>query len=128
MTKLSIYAGDALRWPFFTVFNCWWAANDLIYRYDNLRVPLILQPQREDGTYEKVGFWANVVFNVAFNAGYQYRDIQWFWFLDETQGNTDEDPQGSIIQFWYRAGYVVGDLYMRVFYRTTFDAPEKLKS
>lgn len=52
-SKLSVYAGDALRWPYWTLYNCYWASNDLIYRYDNLLVPLFLQDVREDGTYEK---------------------------------------------------------------------------
>lgn len=128
MTKLAGYTGDALRWPYFTTFNCYWAASDLIYRYDNLRVPLFFQSQRDDGTYEKQGFWSNVVFNLSFNAGYMYRDFQWLWFLTPTEGNTNEDPTGSIKEFWYRSGYVLGDVYMRAFYRTTMDAPEKLKS
>lgn len=128
MTKLSEYLGDALRWPFFATYNCYWASNDLIYRYDNLRVPLLFQEQNEDGTYKKVGFWSNVIFNLAFNAGYQFRDFQWIWNLSETEGNTLEDPSGSIKEYWYRLGYVTGDVYMRTFYRTTVDAPEKLKS
>lgn len=43
MTKLADFTGRALRWPFHTVYNCYWAANDLIYRYDNLLVPLFFQ-------------------------------------------------------------------------------------
>lgn len=74
-TKIAKYSGEALRWPYFTIYNCYWASNDLIYRYDNLLVPLLFQPQREDGTYEKVGFWQNLIFNLAFNAGYQFRDL-----------------------------------------------------
>lgn len=55
------------------------------------------------------------------------RDIIWFVYLEATEGNTEENPTGSTTQYWYRIGYVIGDFYMRFFFRTTIDAPEKLK-
>ena len=48
--------------------------------------------------------------------------------IEATEGNTNENPTGSSTLYWYRLGYVVGDLYMRLFFRTTIDAPEKLKT
>lgn len=70
LDALADNTGKLFRWPYQTLTNCYWATNDLIYRYDNLRVPLLGQAERGDGTYEKVGFWENVLFNIAFNAGY----------------------------------------------------------
>ena len=128
MDSLSDNIGNLFRWPYFTIFSCYWATNDLIYRYDNLKVPLLLQEQEGDGSYQKVGFWENVLFNIAFNAGYQMRDIIWLVQIEATEGNTNENPTGSSTLYWYRLGYVVGDLYMRLFFRTTIDAPEKLKT
>lgn len=74
-----------------------------------------------------MGFWENVLFNVAFNAGYQLRDIIWLVYVDATEGDTLDDPTGSKTKYWYRIGYVIGDVYMRFFFRSTIDAPEKLK-
>lgn len=42
MDVLTENTGKLFRWPFDTLFNCYWATNDLIYRYDNLKVPLLL--------------------------------------------------------------------------------------
>lgn len=42
----------------------------MIYRYDTMLVPWFAQEVLEDGTYEKVDFWSNVILNFAFNAGY----------------------------------------------------------
>jgi hypothetical protein len=52
----------------------------------------------------------NVIYNVLFNFGYQFSDVMWFIQLEE-----DEDD------YFYRSGYVAGDLYMRFFYRTLTD-------
>ena len=86
--------GRLFKWPYNTLYNCYWATDDLIYRYENLKVPLILQPMEEDGTYEKVGFWTNVLFNFSFNAGYQLRDILWFVFLEENIGKPIDPDTG----------------------------------
>lgn len=58
-------------------------------------MPLLGNEIREDGTYEESSFWGNVLFNFAFNAGYQFRDFQWFYYLDKDEGATDEDPNRS---------------------------------
>lgn len=129
LDEIADNTGKLFRWPFQTLFSCYWATNDLIYRYDNLRVPLLRQPETDlgDGTYQKVGFWENVLFNFAFNAGYQMRDLIWLFLVQSTEGDTTDSPTGSLIAFWYRLGYVSGDFYMRFFFRNTIDAPEKLK-
>lgn len=49
MDALSENTGKMFRWPFFTLWSCYWATNDLIYRYDSLKVPLLLQERAEDG-------------------------------------------------------------------------------
>lgn len=88
--RTSKWIGSVFKWPFDTLYNCYWATNDLIYRYDEMTVPLYLQPVEEDGTYEKVDFWYNVLINLAFNAGYQLRDALWIIFtLDENEGAPD---------------------------------------
>lgn len=96
LDEIADNTGKLFRWPFQTLFSCYWATNDLIYRYDNLRVPLLLQPSKGDGTYNKVGFWENVLFNTIFNAGYQMRDIIWLVLVEETEGNSVDIPDGSI--------------------------------
>lgn len=35
------YFALVLAYPFEQTYSCYWAANDMIYRYDNLRVPLL---------------------------------------------------------------------------------------
>ena len=52
----------------------------------------------------------NVAYNFLFNFGYQLSDIYWYVQLE----NDEED-------YYYRAGYVYGDFYMRFFYRTLTD-------
>lgn len=84
------WVGKVFRWPYETVYNCYWSVDEMIYRYDDLMVPLFMQPMEEDGTFEKVGFWSNILFNVAFNAGYQLRDVLWIFYLTEFEGSPDE--------------------------------------
>ena len=90
-----------------------------------MNVPLYLQPLDKDGTgtYEKVDFWWNVLINLAFNAGYQLRDLLWIILELETPAAASNQ-----IDYWYRYGFVVGDMYMRLFFRTLVDAPEKIKT
>lgn len=52
------------------------------------------------------------MFNVLFNLGYQVLDV--IYIVSVT---TDE------YDYFYRQGYASGDLYMRFFYRTLYDAP-----
>ena len=49
-----------------------------------------------------------------FNIGYQVSDIIWLVQVEETEAN-----------YWYRTGFVIGDAYGRIYYRTLFDAPVK---
>ena len=65
----------------------------MIYRYEDLLVPLFLQNMTDDGYFEKVGFWSNVLFNFAFNAGYQLRDVIWIFYMTENEGWYDFKKQ-----------------------------------
>lgn len=105
-----------LQWPYLSLFNCFWATSDLLYRYDNMEVPLLWQPSRNDGsgTYANVGFWENVLFNITFNLGYMVRDIWWLFEFNEDEG---EDWADYEKRYFYRYGFVCGDLYMRIFFR-----------
>lgn len=84
-----------------------------------------MQQQLPNGFYQKVGFWENILFNFAFNAGYQWRDLYWL-LIDEKDANA---PDNDIYSgYWKRYGFVMGDLYMRFFFRSMIDAEEKLAS
>lgn len=52
-----------------------------------------------------------------FNLGYIFLDFE--WLLSEL--STDPGYQ-------YKNGFVLGDMYMRIFYRTLYNAPVKLKN
>jgi hypothetical protein len=51
---------------------------------------------------------------LLFNIGFQILDIIWYVGIDDTQE-----------EYYYRTGYVAGDLYMRFFFRSLYDAPYK---
>lgn len=87
------WVGRFFRWPYDTIYNCYWATDEMIYRYEDLLVPLFMQPMREDGTFEKVGFWSNILFNFAFNAGYQMRDVIWIFYMTENEGWYDREKE-----------------------------------
>lgn len=52
------------------------------------------------------------MFNVLFNLGYQVLDVVYIL-------SVESEPY----DYFYRQGYAVGDIYMRFYYRTLYDAP-----
>ena len=52
--------------------------------------------------------------NVIFNLGYISLDYYWLISLKSTEP-----------AYFYRKGFVVGDLYTRFYYRTLYDVPVK---
>lgn len=115
---LMQYTQKVFRWPYNVLYNCYWANIDLVYRYENMNVPLFFQDLKADKTgYEAVGFWVSTFLNIVFNMGYQVRDT--IWLVQLTTAMPD---------YWYRYGFVAGDVYMRFFFRSTYDAPLKLKT
>ena len=78
-----------------------------------------MQPKKADGTYGKMGFIESTILNAVFNTGFIYNDFA--WLFDVTNDLTDQ-------QYFYRNGFVYGDIYMRFFYRSLASAKLKLKS
>ena len=106
----------ALQWPFFTLHSCYWAGV-LLYepRYGqdfpnflNIREPL------DDDVWIRYDTYAQLAMNVLFNLGFIVLD--WVWMLTLDLAETD---------YWYRYGFVIGDNYMRYFYRQLYNVPVK---
>ena len=108
-----------MQWPFASLYSCYWAVEDLVFRYNNQDVPLAFQPKNADGTYGKVGFIETTILNGIFNTGFIFNDFIW---LFEVTNDLEET------QWFYRNGFVIGDIYMRFFYRSLASARLKLKS
>ena len=90
-----------------------------------MEIPLVWQPSREDGsgTYKRVGFWEHILFNLTFNLGYMVQDFMWITRLKINEGDDYLDEEK---RYFYRYGFVMGDIYMRWFFRTLQFAPEKI--
>ena len=107
---------DTLRYPFELFYACYWASQELIYRNDDDQVDLNMgaifgAAWNKPGMY----FISEVVMNFLFNFGFIYQDIKWLFAL------TDREED-----WFYRNMFVIGDIYMRFFYRSLASAPLEL--
>lgn len=59
---------------------------------------------------QNYGVKGNIVQNILFNLGYIFGDVKWFVLLESTEP-----------EYFYRMGFVGGDLYMRFFTRSLTD-------
>mmetsp|Transcript_6536 Transcript_6536/g.10505 ORF Transcript_6536/g.10505 Transcript_6536/m.10505 type:complete len:127 (+) Transcript_6536:1729-2109(+) len=108
---IANYVKNSFQNPYFIVFSCYWAGVEVYTPINEQDVPNLL-PQ---AIYDMAGEYATFVelfTNVVFNLGYLISDVFWMVELNDSQDN-----------YWYRTGYVTGDIYMRFFFRNTYSAP-----
>ena len=101
-----------MRWPFYVLYSCYWAGIELYTPYEDHEFPLLFNPKDDEGNFRKLTWREHFLMNILFNLGYQINDVIWFI-------SVPGDEPG----IWYRHGYVTGDIYMRFYYRTLYDAP-----
>jgi len=70
--------------------------------------------KNNDGTWVKYTLTEQFVLNILFNLGFMIMDWIWLGRLLNTE-----------VDYWYRTGFVTGDIYMRFFYRTLYNIPVK---
>lgn len=107
---------DSLQYPYKLFHSCYWASQELIYRNQNEEVDLnlgaILGPMWDQpGMY----FISEVFMNAMFNLGFIYQDIKYLLAM------TDREED-----WFYRNAFIIGDIYMRFFYRSLASAPLQL--
>ena len=113
MRNFFTYVRDTLQWPYETLFNCYWGTVVLYDKYDAHDFPHWLNwKYKQNDTYVEYKQYGELWNNIMFNFGFMFND--WVWLL--IVWDNEED-------YWYRVGYVFGDMYMRVFYRSLYDVP-----
>jgi len=112
LTSFFSFVNDTLTWPYNTTFSCYWATTLLYEDYYTYRFPSVFNVKNEDGTWPILNFYEQALMNVIFNLGFIVSDF--IWLINVTTAETD---------YWYRNGFVAGDIYMRLFYRTLYDVP-----
>ena len=75
----------------------------------------------KDSQRPKLEYLSRVITNVVFNLGFIISDVR--YFLGINSGLYDIEPD-----WFYRNGYVIGDIYMRFFFRSMASAPVLLSS
>ena len=65
-----------------------------------------------------MGFIETTILNAVFNTGFIYNDFVWLFDVTNALEET---------AWFYRNGFVMGDIYMRFFYRSLASAKLKLK-
>jgi hypothetical protein len=109
---MLLYVKKALQWPFLTLYSCYWASTLLYEPYYANNFPNIMGALDEDETYWDITMWEELGYNILFNLGYMILDLKWLILVEITE--TD---------YWYRNGFVAGDIYMRFFFRTLAGIP-----
>ena len=64
------------------------------------------------GYWRGLTYYEQILLNVLFNLGYTIQDAM--WLVQVTGAETD---------YFYRVGFVLGDIYIRVFFRSYVGAP-----
>jgi hypothetical protein len=109
-----------LQWPFGFFESCYWSSQELMYRSEDEEVSLSL-PMIFGVSWDTPGmeYVQEVLMNVMFNMGFIYQDIKFLIELTPADSNND---------WFYRNAFVIGDIYMRLFYRSLASAPLELIS
>ena len=108
----------SLEWPFDTFYNCYWGSVTLYDNYYTHEFPHWLNwKNKSDGSYVRYGTYGELWNNIAFNFGFMFMDfvqllISWGYNY-ETQYD------------WYKIGFISGDLYTRIFFRSLQSVPVK---
>lgn len=108
------YLKYSLIWPYETLFSCYWGTVTLYDDFYTHDFPHWLNWRNADGTFAKYDVYGELWQNFIFNFGFIFMD--WVYLLI---------VWGDESSYWYRLGYVSGDLYMRFFYRSLFSVPVK---
>jgi hypothetical protein len=107
---------DSLRWPFELFHSCYWAMDELVFRSDQDEVDINLgQFLGEAWNEPGLAYFSEVLTNALFNLGFIIQDVRYVLALQ------DSEPD-----WFYRNGFVIGDIYMRFFFRSLASAPLRL--
>jgi hypothetical protein len=88
---------------------------------------LLFEGKGADGKYRKVTLLENIGLNILFNMGFLISDIEYLIGLEST-ANLYTAGNGLIFPWTYRNAFTIGDIYMRLFYRSLASVPLKLKT
>lgn len=103
---------NSLQWPYRALFNCYWGTFTLYDNYYTQDFPNIMHYKNDDGTWVKYNQWQQAIMNLVFNLGFIAMDWVYLLIVWETEP-----------EYWYRIGFVGGDIYMRYFYRNLYNVP-----
>jgi hypothetical protein len=106
------YLRTTLQYPFYTLYSCYWASELLYDPWDRVDVPNFLNERDADGSYRDLTLEEQILSNIVFNLGYIVLDFK--WLVEVTSAEKD---------YWYRNGFVAGDIYMRFFFRSLYTVP-----
>ena len=65
-----------------------------------------------------MSLYEHFAYNILFNLGYIIKDVEWLIELDTLTGN-------EVYTHFRRIGFVIGDIYVRFFFRTMNDVSVK---
>ena len=126
MIETTQFIKAAMQWPFLTLFSCTWAFDDLTTRYNNQNVPLLFEEKQADGKYRVPSLMENIGLNILFNMGFLISDVEYLIGLSSQASLYS--ASGELFKWPYRNAFAIGDIYMRLFYRSLASVPLKLKS
>jgi hypothetical protein len=111
--ELFTHVKDSFQWPYATFYNCYWGHVTLYDKYYDHMFPHWLNwKYKFDDSYVEYEQYGELWNNFIFNFGFIFNDWVWLLIVWDTQD-----------EYWYRIGYVFGDMYMRIFYRSLYDVP-----
>ena len=109
---LLTYFENSLKWPHEMLYPCYWGSVTLYDEYSAQDFPNVMHYKDPDGTWIQYDLYSQAAMNALFNLGYQVMDVIYLLIV-----------WGNEPDYWYRTGFVGGDIYMRYFYRNLYDVP-----
>ena len=94
------------------LYNCYWGTTTIYEDYYSQDFPNVMNYKKDDGTWVLYDVYSQIAMNFIFNLGFMAMD--WIYLLI---------MWSNVDSYWYRVGFVGGDIYMRFFYRTLYNVP-----
>ena len=113
-TQLTYYINTTLKWPYNVIYNCYWSLDDLYLGFQDEDLPYLFPIFDSEGHERDLYLHEQIITNVLFNLGFMVQDTIWLVNLGEDETN-----------YWYRVGFVSGDIYGRFYYRSLYDLSVK---
>ena len=77
LTSFFGMMNDTMRWPYYTVYSCYWAATTMYEPYYGWQFPNWEGIKNEDGTWPQLNIFEQAAFNIVFNLGFITSDFIW---------------------------------------------------